>query len=115
MRMWMLPPTQMCPQHLLGEHYELHMLAGHICRGRKLGKYLTDGLVDPSQILQRHAELVTEMKRRGFNHDSPLDELTFATAGLLAEALPRGCIDLEHNRKDLRARCKLCAPKEEWP
>lgn len=25
MRMWMVDPTIMCRQHLLGEHYELHV------------------------------------------------------------------------------------------
>lgn len=30
MRMWMVDPKIMCRKHLLGEHLELHMLAGCI-------------------------------------------------------------------------------------
>jgi hypothetical protein len=30
MRMWMVPPKVMCRKHLLGEHVEIHMLAGSL-------------------------------------------------------------------------------------
>ena len=33
MRMWLVNPALLCRQHLLGEHVEMHMFAGHILEG----------------------------------------------------------------------------------
>ena len=77
MRIWDVPPSLMCRQHLLGEHRELHGLwriltedrqgyARHpeTCRWR--GKL--------AALYQRHESLVEEMARRGYRHASPLDQ-----------------------------------------
>jgi hypothetical protein len=42
--MWMVDPRQMCRQHLLGEHNELHMFAGTMRKGIGLAGY--DGETD---------------------------------------------------------------------
>lgn len=75
MRMWLVDPELMCRNHLLGEHLELHILAGCLNRGKNIRGFIEQGLVDPTLICKRHAELVTEMERRGYSHSSPLPEL----------------------------------------
>jgi hypothetical protein len=63
----------MCRKHLLGEHVELHMLVGTINKGRSIEGYVNNGLCEPHHIVSRHEELVEEMLRRGYNHNSPLN------------------------------------------
>lgn len=77
MRIWDLPPHCLCRQHLLGEHNELHALwtiltqnrsgyANHPETRRWRGKLRA--------LYRRHEILVAEMTRRGYCHNSPLDE-----------------------------------------
>ena len=101
MRMWMVNPRRMCRKHLLGEHVEIHMLAGSLVRGRSIDGFLAKGLLAPSAMQTRHAQLVAEMLRRGYRHASPLE-----TAGL---QLPAGKVDRRVSIADLMARCSLCA------
>ena len=101
MRMWMISPRFLCRQHLLGEHYELHKLAGSLRRGKRLGRLLTHGLVDPSQMYARHEQVAAEMERRGYRHRSPMTQ-TDST---------RGRIDIERNARDLQERCPACAER----
>ena len=72
--MWMIDPTMLCRKHLLGEHVELHMFIGTINKNKKLNGYRENGLVEVHNIKSRHAELVSEMKSRGMNHNSPLQK-----------------------------------------
>ena len=58
MRIWMVDPKIMCRQHLLGEHNELHKLAGSLRLKKSIKGYLEKGELDPSQANKRHAELV---------------------------------------------------------
>ena len=74
MRMWLVPPSHMCRKHLLGEHVELHMLLGTLKKGKSITGFLSGGLVDPCRMYKRHGELVREMERRGYAHNSPLTE-----------------------------------------
>jgi hypothetical protein len=80
MRIWDVPPRQLCRQHLLGEHRELHGLwnilvvhggtggySHHPETKRWVGKTLA--------LFERHQELVAEMERRGYQHRSPLDPI----------------------------------------
>jgi len=103
MRMWMIDPRLLCRQHLLGEHRELHYLEGHLRNGNNVTWAVERGFVDPSKLKTRHAELVREFKRRGYNHNSPV--------GWLPRKLATGKIDLEYNRVDLRERCARCAER----
>jgi len=76
-RIWDLPPSLLCRQHLLGEHRELHGLwrilaedrqgyARHPETRRWRGKL--------AALYERHESLVEEMARRGYRHASPLDQ-----------------------------------------
>ena len=102
MRMWCVDTTKLCRKHLLGEHVELHMLAGCLRKNKNINGFLKLGLVDPTQIKTRHAQLVAEMQRRGYNHQSDLvvdDELLTKY---------RGNVSIEENEKELARRCKVC-------
>lgn len=97
MRMWMINPRYMCNQHLLGEHVELHMLAGVLRKGHSVKGYLK-GLLDPKRAEARHSRLVQEMESRGMKHASPLSLKTKI----------RGPINLVKNIIELASRCKKC-------
>lgn len=99
----MVDPKKMCDRHLLGEHVELHMLAGNIKRGRSIDGYL-GGLVEPGLMVQRHCELVKEMACRGMKHQSPLD--CPAEAASASKAQP---ISEATNLRELVRRCERCA------
>jgi len=99
MRMWLVDPRLMCSQHLLGEHVELHMLVGSLNRGKRIDGFLEQGLVELRSIRRRHAELVAEMQRRGFRHQSPLPDFGRRRAGN---------VDPAANLKELARRCAAC-------
>ena len=99
MRMWMVDPRRMCTQHLLGEHAELHMLVGSLRQKRSLGGFVANGLIEVHSVRSRHAELVGEMLRRGFRHQSPLPAFT---------ARRLGRVFRKKSLADLVARCKAC-------
>jgi hypothetical protein len=76
MRIWDLPPERLCRQHLLGEHAELHALWTILTQGRKGFSSHPETLRWKGKLnalSRRHGRLVAEMKRRGYNHRSPLD------------------------------------------
>ena len=77
MRIWDLEPKILCRNHLLGEHRELHAMWTIISLGKKgyskhpetirwYGKL--------KALYTRHENLVLEMKKRGYNHKSPLNK-----------------------------------------
>lgn len=76
MRIWDLPAEMLCRNHLLGEHAELHGIWSIITQGKR-------GYAHHPEVLRwkgklealflKHEEIVAEMERRGFNHNSPLD------------------------------------------
>lgn len=98
MRLWGVNPRTMCRQHLLGEHVEMHMVAGSVRRGRPLGRLL-DGFVDLARVRRRHRELAVEMKRRGYCHKSPLLPMGHVRGGR---------IDVQENAVELQRRCRAC-------
>jgi len=76
MRIWDISPSNLCRQHLLGEHRELHAMWTILTTGKKgyanhpetirwIGKL--------KAMLLRHEALVIEMGKRGYHHYSPLD------------------------------------------
>ena len=101
MRMWMVDPRIMCRQHLLGEHAEIHMFIGTISRGKSVRGYLEKGLLEVHSLYARHEELVEEMKRRGYNHSSGIDEKW-------KNAEKRGAIDRKKNLEELLKCCSRC-------
>lgn len=101
MRMWMVDPIIMCREHLLGEHAEIHMFVGAIDRGYSVRGYLEKGLLEVHSLYDRHEELVREMKRRKYRHNSEIDE-----KWKQAERL--GSIDGQRSLKQLINRCPRC-------
>lgn len=72
--MWMVNPKVMCRNHLLGEHVEVHMFAWNIDNKRAIDGYLANGLLEIHNLYCRHEEIKKEMMRRGYKHNSPLDQ-----------------------------------------
>ena len=101
MRMWMVDPQVMCRKHLLGEHVELHMLAGHLARNRSIAGFVRNNCVQPSSIGRRHAALSLEMSRRGYRHASPLKQPT-------AHAHNKVRVDQVLAQAELIRRCPDC-------
>ncbi|MGC9308655.1 MAG: pyrimidine dimer DNA glycosylase/endonuclease V [Thermoplasmatota archaeon] len=76
MRIWDVPPAELCRLHLLGEHRELHAIWSILVNDKK--GYRNHPEVQRWQgkraaLYRRHAMLVEEMRRRGYRHCSPLD------------------------------------------
>lgn len=103
--MWMVPPETMCDQHLLGEHVEIHMLAGTLARRRSIDGFVAKGLLEPSSMRVRHAALADEMEGRGFSHKSPLPDVDLE---YLPAAARETRVDVATSGVDLRARCERC-------
>ena len=102
----MVDPRIMCRQHLLGEHVEIHMFTGIIDRGYSVKGYLEKGLLEVHNLYKRHEELVREMKRRNYRHNSEIDK-----KWKHAEQL--GSIDKEKNLRQLLDRCSRCRERHE--
>ena len=76
MRIWDIPARMLCRQHLLGEHRELHGLWNILTlgkRGYSLHPETLRWVGKTAALYARHQELVMEMQRRGYQHNSPLD------------------------------------------
>lgn len=77
MRIWDLPPKVLCRQHLLGERRELHAVWNILTKNKK-------GYSRHPEVIRwrgklkalflRHNQLVLEMEKRGYKHNSFLDE-----------------------------------------
>lgn len=104
MRQWNVDPKLLCRKHILGEHVECHMFVGTINKKSSLSGYISRGLVEVHNIEKRHAELVSEMIRRGYNHKSPLPEFRSWT---------EGHVDSEANLVELARRCPECRKRIE--
>jgi len=78
MRIWDLSPSDLCRQHLLGEHRELHALWSIITKNKKAYSNHPETLRWKGKLhalYLRHETLVSEMQKRGYSHNSPLDPL----------------------------------------
>ena len=81
MRVWDISPGKLCRNHLLGEHSELHAIWSILTKDRKGYSNHPETLRWRGKLRAlylRHEKIVKEMKKRGYNHNSPLDE-RFAT------------------------------------
>lgn len=114
MRMRKVEPKVLCRQHLLGEHKEMHMFIGSLMKGISISGYIQKGFVEPMFLYSRHKMLANEMKRRGYNHNSPLDIPTTAKAiqGLRRKEM-EAKMDEESDTKELLERCPECKRKYE--
>lgn len=109
MRMWMIDPRQMCRQHLLGEHVELHMFVGSLERQKRIDGFMAQDQLEPQSIHARHEVLVAEMTRRGYNHGSPMNaDYVRRQASYLPEHYLSARIDQDAAQRDLHGRCGAC-------
>jgi hypothetical protein len=104
--MWMVDPRQMCRQHLLGEHNELHMFAGTMRKGIGLAGYVTNNCIEPSAIICRHTEIVNEMERRGYKHKTELKTVSLNT---YETHIREATVDKDKSAELLVGRCTECA------
>jgi len=98
-RMWLVNPKKLCRQHLLGEHKELHQLVGSLRKGKSVKGHIEKGQVEIHSIEKRHKELVKEMLRRGYKHQSILKKF---------KSFHAGKINILENERELERRCKNC-------
>jgi len=87
MRVWDVPPNQLCRQHLLAEHRELHGLWNILTKHQGTGGYSrhpeTLRWVGKQKALYlRHEALVREFANREYQHHSPLDEKLAIGSGI---------------------------------
>ena len=76
MRIWDIPASKLCRNHLLGEHRELHAIWSILTKDKKGYSNHPETLRWKGKLKAlylRHEELVEEIQKRGFNHKSPLD------------------------------------------
>ena len=99
MRLWLVPPKELCGQHLLREHQDCHWIVEAINNGRNIEGHVYAGMIDATKIKQRHEELAKELGVRGYNHSSPLE---------YEDDLKMGSVSVEESRKMLRRRCRIC-------
>ncbi len=75
MRIWDIEPQRLCRQHLLGEHRELHALWVILTLGKKGFSRHPETLRWQGKLkalYRRHEQLVAEMGRRGYRHNTSL-------------------------------------------
>ncbi|MDY0340828.1 MAG: pyrimidine dimer DNA glycosylase/endonuclease V [Coriobacteriia bacterium] len=104
----MVDPAMMCDQHLLGEHAEIHMLAGTLAKHKSIDGFIARGLLEPSAMEMRHECLVAEMGRRMFTHRSPLP---VSDLGYLSAEAREAKVDTEVSARELAHRCERCRVK----
>src|SRR4030042_4388958 len=110
MRIWDLAPKRLCRQHLLGEQRELHAIWS-------ISTVNKTGYSNHPEVLRwkgrlkalyiRHERLVTEMKKRGYMHRSPLS-LKFATGKSKQDRRIHSYKDQIMILKNKKCRCALC-------
>lgn len=74
-RIWCVPVSELDRQHLLGEHAELHCIAGALQGKYKAYQNHPQTLRFKDRIEQlysRHEQQVQEMQKRGYKHNTPL-------------------------------------------
>lgn len=77
MRIWDIPPERLCFKHLVAEHGELHSLWSVLTNKKKGFSKHPETLRWKGKLkalFLRHEALVKEMKKRGYQHRSPLNK-----------------------------------------
>ena len=109
--MWMVQPDMLCRKHLLGEHGELHKHKHNFEKQHSISKRIAPVVqIEPSKMQQRHDELVVEMKRRRYNHQSPYEQPDIS---YLPEEERNAMVDPFISIQDLKNRCSECAKRIE--
>jgi hypothetical protein len=106
--MWMVDPKILCRKHLLGEHVELHMLDGHLRRGRRIDGFVRNNCTEPASITARHLALAVEMERRGYHHASPLDSPAWPNYATVKVDVTASLAELLRRCPECRVRADVC-------
>ena len=78
------------------------MFVGTILKGKSLKGYIDKGLVEVDKIQSRHDELVKEMLKRNFKHNSELPSFI---------SWREGEVNVVYNIRELSRRCPDCRCK----
>ena len=105
MRMWMINPKLMVSKFIRSEHHEIHMFISNMKAGRSIKGYVKNNLIEPKSLKNRHDDLVKEILRRGFKHNTPLNKKDFndAISNLQKQDLNKK-IDIKKAFKDLEKK-----------
>jgi len=107
MRMWGIDPKFLCQKHLIGEHGEIHKHRHIFVKKYKITKRITPIVqIEPENMQKRHDELVLEMLKRGYNHNSPYEQPNLS---YLNNNERYAQININISIKDLINRCPECA------
>lgn len=109
MRIWDISPKLLCRNHLLGEHRELHAMWAVITENKKGYSKHPETLRWIGKLKAmyfRHEKLVSEMKSRGYNHQSPLDKRK-AVGGGIQDIFIDTPMDQIRILKNKKCDCKL--------
>lgn len=114
MRVWDIPPLFLCRQHLLGEHREVHALWSIMEKGH--GGYSNHPETKRwyearGALYLRHQAVVAEMRRRGYDHESPI---CIDGVGNPGEVVQSTLVDsLRSQVEMLCGRCSACKDRLE--
>ena len=78
MRIWDIEPKNLCRNHLLGEHRELHAIWSILTKQKKGYSRHPETLRWRGKLKAlylRHEKLIAEFKNRGYRHHSNLNKL----------------------------------------
>ena len=105
--MWGIDPKFLCQKHLIGEHGEIHKHRHIFVKKYKITKRITPIVqIEPENMQKRHDELVLEMLKRGYNHNSPYEQPNLS---YLNNNERYAQININISIKDLINRCPECA------
>ena len=109
MNQWLgIHPSELCRQHLLGVHGELHKFLPSWKKRQDCTNRVTLGQMQCVGYAERHLEIADEMLRRKMNHRSPLEQPDFS---YLPVHVSTGIVSSEQhqaNRTELARRCSEC-------
>jgi Pyrimidine dimer DNA glycosylase len=100
-RIWDVPPHELCRVHLLGEHRELHAIWTILTQGKSGYRNHPETIRwvgKQAALFVRHSQLAEEMTRRGYQHGSPLDP-----ALAVGDRTQNAFIDPPERQRDLLA------------
>ena len=110
MNQWVgVHPKELCRQHLLGLHGELHKFLPSWKKQTRIDGRIADNQMECGLYKQRHDEIAAEMVSRGFNHKSPLDQPDFSYLPLEHQNFRVRTDGAMSNRCKLATRCPECA------
>jgi hypothetical protein len=80
------------------------MFIGCLQKNKNISGYISNGLVEVHNLINRHSELVNEMTQRGYSHKSPIEPIDLYKAGN---------VSIDKNIQELKRRCPECKERIE--